>query len=84
MIERTARWSTIGGLGACVAGLVILLLASAGEVSAGTAQSLEEGYRIGRLPWIVVGVDLGVIGATVAVAAGTLTAWIAAAGSDAW
>ena len=77
MIERVSRWSTIAGLGACVAGFVILLLASAGEVSAGTAQSLEDGYLIGRLPWIAVGVDLVVIGTTVAVIAGTLSAWIA-------
>ena len=41
-----------------------------------TALSLEDGYRIGRLPWIAVGVDLVVIGATVAVIAGTLSAWI--------
>ena len=75
-LERVARWVTLGGLAACVAGIATLFLASAGEVMAGTAPSIEDGYWLGRLPWNAVGVDLAVIGATVAVIAGTVAAWV--------
>ena len=75
MIQRTANWSTIIGLGACAAGLIILLASSLNEIAIDPSLSIVDGYRIGRLPWSAVGVDLAVVGATVAVAAGTVTSW---------
>jgi hypothetical protein len=76
MIEPVARRSTIVGLVACVAGLLIVLLASAAEVMRDPALSLADGYWIGRLPWISIGVSLVVFGATVAVLAALVASWI--------
>ena len=67
----------MGGLAATATGLAVLFLCSLREVLADPSMSLEDGYWIGRLPWTAVGVDLVVIGATVTVVAGTVSAWIA-------
>jgi len=74
---RITRWITTGGLIATAAGIVVLFLSSLREVLTDPSLSLEDGYWIGRLPWTAVGVVLVVIGATVAVVAGTIAAWIA-------
>jgi hypothetical protein len=65
------------GLLAAAAGLVILFAQAMSEVLAEPRLSLVDGYWIGRLPWTSVGVDLAVIGATIAVVFGTVTAWLA-------
>ena len=67
----------MGGLAAAAAGIVVLFLCSLRETLVDPSLSLEDGYWIGRLPWTAGGVDLVVIGATVAVVAGTIAAWIA-------
>jgi hypothetical protein len=60
-----------------VAGLVVLFVQAQSEVLADPSLSLVDGYWVGRLPWTAVGVDLTVIGATIAVVLGTVTAWLA-------
>ncbi len=65
------------GLVAAASGLVVLLLQAVSEVLAEPGLSLMDGYWIGRLPWTAVGVDLAVIGATIAVVFGTATSWLA-------
>jgi hypothetical protein len=77
VIDRAASRSTVVGLGACVAGLLVLLVTSLNEIAIDPGLSIVDGYWMGRLPWSAVGVDLAVIGATLAVAAGTVTSWVA-------
>lgn len=74
---RLARWATAVALSAVAAGFVVLFAQALSEVLADPELSLVDGYWIGRLPWIDVGVYLVVIGATIAVVSGTLTAWLA-------
>jgi hypothetical protein len=69
-------WTTVVGLVAAIAGIAILFVNALSEVLADPTLSLEDGYWIGRLPWTTVGVAMTVIGATVALVAGALTAWI--------
>ena len=76
-VSRSARWATAVGLLASAAGLVVLLAQAQSEVLADPGLSLVDGYWIGRLPWTAVGVDLTIIGATIAVVFGSVTAWLA-------
>jgi hypothetical protein len=76
-IQRSIWWMTVAGLSAAAAGLLILFVRALTEVLADPSLSLEDGYWIGRLPWTAVGVDLVVVGATVAVVAGTIAVWLA-------
>lgn len=76
-VLRSARWATAVGLLASGAGLVGLLVQAQSEVMADPGLSLVDGYWIGRLPWTAVGVDLTIIGATIAVVFGSVTAWLA-------
>jgi hypothetical protein len=76
-VLRPARLATVVGLSAVTAGLVVLLVQALSEVLTDPALSIVDGYWIGRLPWTAVGVDLVVIGATLAVVSGTVTAWLA-------
>jgi hypothetical protein len=73
-------WATLIGVIATIAGIAILVVYALSEVLADPSLSLDDGYWIGRLPWTTVGVALTVIGATVALVAGALTAWIAGGG----
>ena len=75
--RRLAWWATAAGLVAAAIGVVVLFAYALSEVLADPSLSLIDGYWIGRLPWTAVGIDLVVIGSTVAVVFGTLTAWIA-------
>ena len=75
-VLRAGWWATAAGLLASTAGLVVLFVQAQSEVMADPGLSLVDGYWIGRLPWTAVGVDLAVVGATIAVVFGTLTAWI--------
>ncbi len=70
-------WATLTGVIATIAGIAVLVVYALSEVLADPSLSLEDGYWIGRLPWTTVGVALTVLGATVALVAGALTAWIA-------
>ena len=70
-------WATLIGVIAALAGIAVLFVYALSEVLADPTLSLEDGYWIGRLPWTRVGVALIVFGATVALVAGALTAWIA-------
>ena len=70
------RWATLVAAIAAVAGIAVLFVYASSEVLADPTLSLEDGYWIGRLPWTAIGVALTVIGATVALVAGALTAWI--------
>jgi hypothetical protein len=76
-LVRPAWWATAVGLSATAAGLIVLFGQALTEVLTTPGLSLVDGYWIGRLPWTAVGVDLVVIGATIAVAFGTLTSWLA-------
>ena len=76
-VLRSAWWATAVGLLVSAAGLVVLFAQAQSEVLADPGLSLVDGYWIGRLPWTAVGVDLTIIGATIAVVFGTLTAWLA-------
>ena len=76
-VLRAAWWATVAGLLASAAGLVVLFVQAQSEVLADPALTLVDGYWIGRLPWTAVGVDLTVIGATIVVVSGTVTAWLA-------
>jgi hypothetical protein len=69
--------ATAVGLLAVAAGLVVLFAQAQSEVLADPSLSLVDGYWVGRLPWTAVGVDLTILGATIAVVFGTLTAWLA-------
>ncbi len=73
---RFARAATVVGLTASVVGLAVLVAQAASEVAADPTLSLEDGYWIGRLPWSAAGVGAVVLGATLAVVFGTLSAWL--------
>jgi hypothetical protein len=75
--HRLAWWVTLVGVALSVAGIGVLLAYALSEVLADPTISLEDAYWIGRLPWTSIGVSLTVIGATVALAFGALTSWIA-------
>jgi hypothetical protein len=74
---RAARAGAALGLLASVAGLLVLVASATSEVLANPSLTLADGYWIGRLPWTAVGVDLAIIGATVAIVLGALTATLA-------
>ncbi len=76
-VLRSAWWVTVVGLLAVAAGLVMVFAQALSEVLADPGLSLADGYWIGRLPLMAVGVDLTVIGATVVAVFGTVTAWLA-------
>jgi hypothetical protein len=76
-VLRPGRRAIAVGLSAAVAGLAILFAQALSEVLTDPGLSIVDGYWIGRLPWTALGVDLAVVGATVAVVSGTLTAWLA-------
>lgn len=59
---------------ATIVGLLVLLGYSFSEVLANPGISLEDGYWVGRLPWISIGVDLTVIAATLVAVFGTISA----------
>jgi hypothetical protein len=59
------------------AGILVLLAYAASEVAADPSLSPEDAYWIGRLPWTPIGVGLTIVGATIVVVAGTLTALLA-------
>ena len=73
---KVLRLGVLIGLGAIAAGFVVLLAQSLSETMANPGLSLADGYWIGRLPWIAVGVCLVVGGSHLALVAGTLAAWI--------
>ena len=68
---------TIVGVGAIAVGIVVLFGYALSEVIANPGISLVDGYWTGRLPWTAIGVDLVVIGSTVAVLFGTASSWLA-------
>jgi len=76
-VFRPAWWATVVGLSAAAAGLVVLFAQALSEVLVDPGLFLVDGYWIGRLPWTAVGVDVAIIGATIAVVFGTVTAWLA-------
>jgi hypothetical protein len=72
------RWAwrmTVIGLSMAAVGLVVLVAQASSEVLRDPTLSLIDGYSIGRLPGTSVGVDLTVIGATLAVVFGSITTW---------
>jgi hypothetical protein len=69
--------ATAIGLAMAVLGLILLVAQAFSEVVADPTLSLEDAYWIGRLPWTAVGVDLTVIGATLALVPGALEAVLA-------
>lgn len=78
--RKLAWWATAAGLMAAGGGLVVLFAYALSEVLADPSLSLIDGYWIGRLPWTAIGIDLVVIGSTMAVVFGTLAAWISGGG----
>lgn len=58
-------------------GIVVLFGYALSEVIANPGISLVDGYWTGRLPWTAIGVDLVVIGSSVAVLFGTASSWLA-------
>ncbi len=77
---RAARLlRVVAGLGvvALFAGLLVILAESFAETRTDPTLSLEDGFRIGRLPWMNVGVALVVAGANASLVGGTLVSWVA-------
>jgi hypothetical protein len=74
---KVALVLTIAGCGATAIGFVVLFGYALSEVLANPGISLVDGYWTGRLPWTAIGVDLVVIGSTVAVLFGTASSWLA-------
>jgi hypothetical protein len=74
---RLLRAMTLLGIVATAAGLLVVLGQSFAETRTDPTLSLEDGYRIGRLPWIQVGTVLVVLGANVALVAGTILSELA-------
>ncbi len=68
---------TLVGLVATVAGLLLVLGQSFAETRADPSLTLEDGYSIGRLPWMQVGTVLVVVGTNVTLVAGTVASEIA-------
>jgi hypothetical protein len=68
---------TIIGVGTIAGGIAVLFGYALSEVIANPGISLVQGYWVGRLPWTAIGVDLVVIGSTVAVLFGTASSWLA-------
>jgi len=62
---------------AAFVGFVVLFTYAVSEVIANPGTSLVDGYWIGRLPWTAIGVDLVVIGSTLATLFGTASSWLA-------
>jgi hypothetical protein len=74
-LARPIWWATAIAIVATVAGLIALFAYSLSEVLANPSLSLEDGYWIGRLPWISIGVDLTVLGASATVVFGAIGTW---------
>ena len=73
-MARLTWWATtMAAAAATLIGIVVLFGYSLSEVLAHPGFSLEDGYWVGRLPWISIGVDVTVIGATVMVVFGTVS-----------
>ena len=73
-MARLTWWATTMAAGAAtLIGIVVLFGYSLSEVLAHPGFSLEDGYWVGRLPWISIGVDVTVIGATAMVVFGTVS-----------
>jgi hypothetical protein len=75
--HQLAWLTTLIGVAVAVIGIAVLFVYSLSEVMADPTLTLEDGYWIGRLPWTPIGVDLTVIGATVVLVFGAVTAWFA-------
>jgi hypothetical protein len=73
---RILRAATVLGMVALVAGLLVIVAQSFAETLADPTLSLEDGFRIGRLPWMNVGVALVVAGTNAALVGGTLVSWV--------
>ena len=74
---RVGLLLTIVAGGAACVGFLVLFTYAVSEVIANPGTSLVDGYWIGRLPWTAIGVDLVVIGSTVAVLFATASSWLA-------
>lgn len=71
------RSATVVGLLAVAGGVVVLGLMALAVSLAQPGTSLADGYWVGPLPWTALGVGLVVIGGTVALVSGSVTAWLA-------
>lgn len=74
-VRRWAWGLTVVSLGAAMVGLAILFLDAVGVVIADPTLTIIDAYWVGRLPFSAVGVGVTVLGATVAIVAGTISTW---------
>jgi hypothetical protein len=73
---RILRAAAFIGLCATIGGLLVVLGLAFSETRADPSLSLEDGYWIGRLPWIAIGTGLVVAGSNTALVAGTAVSLI--------
>jgi hypothetical protein len=73
-LRTSTWWATAAGVVLAIVGIAVLFAQSAIEVLADPSISLGDAYWIGRLPWTPIGVGLAILGASLAVLAGTVTA----------
>lgn len=66
----------MGGLVVTMSGLGLLLALAVSEVLRNPGWSIADGYWRGRLPWAPIGIDLVLVGATLAAGAGLVATWI--------
>jgi len=77
ILRTSTWWATVAGLALATVGVAVLFVQSVSEVRADPSISLGDAYWIGRLPWTPIGVGLAILGASLAVLAGTATAMVA-------
>ena len=76
-LRTSTWWATAAGVVLAIVGIAVLSAQSAIEVLADPSISLGDAYWLGRLPWTPIGVGLAMVGASLAVLAGTATALMA-------
>jgi hypothetical protein len=77
ILRTSTWWATAAGLALAIVGVAVLFAQAVLEVRADPSISLGDAYWIGRLPWTPIGVGLAILGASLAVVAGTATALMA-------
>jgi hypothetical protein len=77
ILRTSTRPATAAGVVLAIVGIAVLFAQAVSEVRADPSISLGDAYWIGRLPWTPIGVGLAILGASLAVLAGTATALMA-------
>jgi hypothetical protein len=77
ILRTSTWWATAAGFALAILGVAVLFAQAVSEVRADPSISLGDAYGIGRLPWTPIGVGLAILGASLAVLAGTATVLMA-------